>query len=228
MKASIVLVTILGMIAARSVTEGPIEDPQQKGSIPGDVSAVDFPIEDPQQETSISDDVSAVDDPIEDPQQPGLLSEDISAANGLNEDPQQDGTISDDTSAVDVLSRRKRASCCWKVTVAPAKSHADLSLLLVQGQMFGDYFQQPGLVNGHVHYTSSDGKYAIWWKLVGWTIGKVGDRGSAKVAAHANNVLGILGKPDCPHYVAFTWRYWNYLTSQWLNADKGLSIWCQS
>ena len=110
MKASILLVTILGMIAIKSVTGGPIKDPQQKGSIPGDVSAVDVPTEDPQQETSISDDVSAVDDPIEDPQQQGLISEDIYAADGLNEDPQQDGSISDEISAVDALSRRKRAS----------------------------------------------------------------------------------------------------------------------
>ena len=110
MKASILIVTILGMIAIKSVTGGPIEDPQQNGSNPGDVSAVDVPIEDPQQETSISDDVSAVDDPIEDPQQQGLISEDISDADGLNEDPQQDGSISDEISAVDALSRRKRAS----------------------------------------------------------------------------------------------------------------------
>merc|ERR1712061_947247 len=141
--------------------------------------------------------MGAVDDPIEGPQQQGLLSEDISAADGLNEDPQQDGSISDETSAVDVLSRRKRASCCWKVTVAWAKSHADLSLLLAQNKMFGDYLQEPGLVNGHVHYTSSDGEYAIWWAGIGWMIGKVGDRGIDKAAAHATDVLGILGKPDC-------------------------------
>ena len=41
MKASILLVTILGLIAIKSVTGGPIKDPQQKGSIPGDVSADD-------------------------------------------------------------------------------------------------------------------------------------------------------------------------------------------
>ena len=41
MKASILLVTILGMIAIKSVTGGPIKDPQQKGSIPGEVSADD-------------------------------------------------------------------------------------------------------------------------------------------------------------------------------------------
>ena len=90
MKASILIVIILGMIAIKSVTGGPIEDPQQKGSIPGDVSAVDVPIEDPQQESSISDDVSATD--------------------GLIEDAPQEDSISDDISAVDVLSRTKRAS----------------------------------------------------------------------------------------------------------------------
>ena len=110
MKVSILLVTILGMIAIKSVTGGPIKDPQQKGSIPGDVSADDVPIEDPQQGGSISDDFSAVDDPIEDFQQEGLISEDISAADGLNEDPQQDGSISDEISAVDVLSRKKPSS----------------------------------------------------------------------------------------------------------------------
>ena len=104
MKASILLVTILGMIAIKSVTGGPIKDPQQKGSIPGDVSADDVPIEDPQQGGSISDDFSAVDDPIEDLQQEGLISEDISAADGLNEDPQH-GSIFDEISAGDVLSR---------------------------------------------------------------------------------------------------------------------------
>ena len=97
--------------------------------------------------------------------------------------------------------------------------------------MFKDYFQEPGLVNGHVHYTSSDGYQAIWWSkgTLSWAIGNANRRGSARKAAFSGtNILGILGKPDCPHDVAFTWEYWNPLWDKWMNADKGLSIWCKS
>ena len=60
-------------------------------------------------------------------------------------------------------------------------------------------------------------------------IGIVGERGIDKAAAISGlNILGILGKPECPHDVAFTWKYWNGFKKQWLNAYKGLSIWCQS
>ena len=90
MKASILLFTILGMMVIKSVTGGPVEDPQQEGSISDDITPVDVPVEDPQQESSISDDISAADD--------------------LLEDAQQEDSNSDDTSAVEVLSRTKRAS----------------------------------------------------------------------------------------------------------------------
>ena len=90
MKVSILLLTILGMIAINVVTGGLIEDPQLGVSISDDNTPVDVPIEDPQQESSISGD--------------------ISTADALIEDAQQEDSISDDISAVDVLSRTKRAS----------------------------------------------------------------------------------------------------------------------
>ena len=90
MKVSILLLTILGMIAINVVTGGLIEDPQLGVSISDDISPVDVPIEDPQQESSISGD--------------------ISTADALIEDAQQEDSISDDISAVDVLSRTKLAS----------------------------------------------------------------------------------------------------------------------
>ena len=90
MKVSILLLTILGMIAINVVTGGLIEDPQLGVSISDDISKDDVPIEDPQQESSISGD--------------------IYAADGMIEDAQQDDSVSGDISAVDVRSRTKRAS----------------------------------------------------------------------------------------------------------------------
>jgi len=145
---------------------------------------------------------------------------------GPIEDPKQEASSENvnknaDVSDVDVLSRRKRSSCCWKVRVSYYETHHVQS---EQDRLFQMYFQQPGLVNGRVHYTSSDETKAIWFDKNGnWAIGKVGDRGSNEAAAHSNN-----NKPNCPDEVPFTWRYWNTDPDLWLDADTGLSIWCKS
>jgi hypothetical protein len=166
MKASILLLTILGMITINFVTGGPIEDPKHEAS---------------------------------------------------SENVIKNADVSD----VDVLSRRKRSSCCWKVRVSYSETH---HVQREQSKIFKYYFQQPGLVNGRVHYTSSDGDHAIWFgKNSHWDIGDVKNRGSTTANAHSGN-----SKPNCPSEVAYTWRYWNQDPDLWLDADKGLSIWCKS
>jgi len=105
MKASILLLTILGMITINVVTGGPIEDPKHEAS---------------------------------------------------SENVIKNADVSD----VDVLSRRKRSSCCWKVKVSYSETHHVQS---EQSRIFQNYLQEPGLVNGRVHYTSSDGHQAIWF-----------------------------------------------------------------
>jgi len=167
MKASILQLTILGMITINVVTGGPIEDPKQEAS---------------------------------------------------SENVNKNADVSD----VDVLSRRKRSSCCWKVKVSYTETH---HVQKEQPQIFQYYKQEPGLVNGHAHYTSYDGKRAIWFEDDEWNIGNAGKRGSTTVNAYSSGE-----GPDCPDEVAYTWRYniKDHGDSWWRDADKGLSIWCKS
>jgi len=167
MKASILLLTILGTIAINVVTGGPIEDPTQMAS-------------------------------------------------------SENGNGNAKASDVDVLSRQKRSSCCWKVQVSYAEAH---HVQREQPQIFQDYTHEPGLVDGHPHYTSVDGKKAIWFEATrkGWIIGKTSDRGGSQANAHTGT-----NPADCPEDVAFTWRYWNQDPDMFLNADKGLSVYCKS
>jgi len=173
MKASILLLTILGTIAINVVTGGPIEDPTQMAS-----------------------------------------SENV---NG-------NAKVSD----VDVLSRQKRSSCCWKVRVSYAEKH---HVQKEQAKLFQYYTQEPGLVNGYVHYTSADGTQAIWFdkKHNNWALGPSSKRGGNWRNADSGT-CGNKCKPHCPDDVLFTWRYWvtDHGFSFWKDADKGLSIYCKS
>jgi len=175
MKASILLLTILGTIAINVVTGGPIEDPTQMAS---------------------------------------------------SENGNGNAKVSD----VDVLSRQKRSSCCWRVEVSYAETH---HVQKYQNKLFQYYTQEPGLVNGYVHYTSADGTRAIWFDNKtgnNWVIGKASLRGGDQ-QVHANSgACGSKCKPRCPGDVMFTWRY-NFQDrgfSFWKDADKGLSIYCKS
>lgn len=152
---------------------------------------------------------------------------------GPIEDPKHEASSENviknaDVSDVDVLSRRKRSSCCWKVEVSYTETH---HVQREQWKIFEDYFQEPGLVNGHVHYTSSDGHQAIWFnkKKSNWSIGNVEwrEKDNLRAAAHSGT-CGKACRPDCPNEVGFTWRYWNTDPDLFLDANKGLSIWCKS
>jgi len=167
MKASILLLTILGMVTINFVTGGPIEDPKHEAS---------------------------------------------------SENVIKNADVSD----VDVLSRRKRSSCCWKVRVSYSETH---HVQKEQSEIFQYYTHETGSVNGHPHYTSVDGKNAIWYntKNKGWMIGDTADRGGNICNAHTGT-----NDVDCPEEVAFTWKYWNLDPDMWLNADKGLTVYCKS
>jgi len=172
MKASILLLTILGTIAINVVTGGPIEDPTQMAS-------------------------------------------------------SENGNGNAKASDVDVLSRQKRSSCCWKVQVSYAEKH---HVQKEQGKLFQYYTQEPGLVNGHVHYTSEDGTRAIWFgKFDKWVIGEASYRGGTQINAHSGT-CGSECKPRCPDDVLFTWEYIVIDSgfTFWKEADKGLSIYCTS
>jgi len=132
-----------------------------------------------------------------------------------------EGKLSDD----EELVRKKRASgdCCWKVQVSYTN---DARLSNDRPYIFGYYYAEPGLVNGKTHYTSKDGKYGIWFnEKNSWMIGTTENRGRIRGYAHS------VGRTDqCVEDIPYTWKYWldTDNVDLWIDAEKGLSVWCKS
>ena len=78
------------------------------------------------------------------------------------------------------------------------------------------------LIFGKPHYTSEDGKYAIWNSPNGnWMVGRTGVRGEGK------GWFQETGSSSCPHYPAWTWDFSNF-AGDWQDANQGMSIYCRS
>merc|ERR1711936_1154105 len=122
-----------------------------------------------------------------------------------------------------ISSKRGTASCCWKVKVNYTKGHR-LHVVDYKNDIYQYYTQEPGLVNGYVHYPSADKKKAIWYQGSSWSIGSTEDRGTSTSWAFD----GSLSQPGCPDSIRYTWKYYSGEHDAWIKAKKGLSIWCKS
>ena len=125
-----------------------------------------------------------------------------------------------------VLKINQFSGCCWKVKVAFTKGHAETSgAYKLHKYMYGYYKMEPGLVNGHNHYTSlhGNGQFAIAFCGDSWWIQLAENRGECLGWSHSG-----WKTPDCVHDVDYTWKYYVPILDQFLEAEKGLSIWCKS
>lgn len=114
------------------------------------------------------------------------------------------------------------AACCWKVRVQYVTGHK-LPVFTHKNGLYQSYTIENGVVNGKAHYTSADGKRALWYQSDGWTLGDPANRGSKTARAYAP------GSSDCcPDDVHYTWKYYTGDHDAWLPANKGLSVYCRN
>ena len=89
--------------------------------------------------------------------------------------------------------------------------------------LFGLYVMNPGLINGRPHYTSESGDFVLAFCGDSWWIQTAKIKGSCQGWAFSG------WKDDlCPHHINYSWRYYIPVIQEFIQADKGLSIWCSS
>ena len=91
-----------------------------------------------------------------------------------------------------------------------------------QESKFGKYKLQSGKVNGKPHYTSSDGKNAIWYSHGQWAVG------SQKNKATKTAAFGLKSTADCPTepHDQLNWKYAN--NGKMRKAGEGFKIVCKN
>ena len=118
------------------------------------------------------------------------------------------------------------SDCCWRVKVAFTSGHALRSgAYKLHRYMYGYYEMEPGLINGKNHYTSvhADGLLAVAYCGDSWWIQLATNRGECKGWAYSG-----WDSPQCVHDVEYTWQYFVPTINEFVDAKKGLSIWCKS
>jgi hypothetical protein len=114
--------------------------------------------------------------------------------------------------------------CCYKIKVAFTTNHLNGAYKLHK-YIFGYYKSEPGLVNGRSHYTSihADGAFALAFCGDSWWVQASEARGECKGWAHSG------WKSDkCVHNIDYSWRYFIPVIDEFVEASKGLSVWCKS
>ena len=114
--------------------------------------------------------------------------------------------------------------CCWKVKVAFTTNHLNGAYKLHK-YIFGYYIMEPGLINGRSHYTSvhGDGAFALAYCGDSWWLQASEVRGECKGWAHSG-----WKTEQCVHDIDYSWRYFIPVIDEFVEAKKGLSIWCKS
>merc|ERR1739838_117559 len=114
--------------------------------------------------------------------------------------------------------------CCWKVKVAFTTNHLNGAYKLHK-YIFGYYTQGSGLINGKPHYTSVHGNGAFAMAFCGdsWWLQGSEVRGECKGWAHSG-----WRTDKCVHNIDYSWRYFIPVIDEFVEANKGLSIWCKS
>ena len=84
---------------------------------------------------------------------------------------------------------------------------------------------EAGLVNGKPHYTSVHGNGAFAMAFCGdsWWLQSSEVRGECKGWAHSGWRMD-----KCVSDIDYTWRYFIPVIDEFVEANKGLSIWCKS
>ena len=84
---------------------------------------------------------------------------------------------------------------------------------------------EPGLINSNNDYTSvyTDGLLAVAYCGDSWWIQLATNRGECKGWAYSG-----WESPQCVHDVEYTWQYFVPTINEFVDAKKGLSIWCKS
>lgn len=114
--------------------------------------------------------------------------------------------------------------CCWKVKVAFTTNNLNGAYKLHK-YIFGYYTMEPGLVNGRNHYTSThaDGAFALAFCGDSWWLQSADVRGECKGWAHSG-----WQENRCVHDIDYSWRYFIPAIDEFVEAKKGLSVWCKS
>lgn len=115
------------------------------------------------------------------------------------------------------------AGCCWRVKVAFTKDHIN-GVYRLHPYIFGYYTMEPGLVNGRNHYASEpDGRFVISFCGDSWWIQSNDVRGQCRGWAHSGWKID-----QCVYDIEYSWRYYIPSVESFIDADKGLSVWCKS
>ena len=92
---------------------------------------------------------------------------------------------------------------------------------------FTDYVLEPNLVNEHSHWTSADGKKAIWYSDFGdwsyWLIGNSEDRGTTIVSMYGRTEDECVQTKD-GDVGQISWTFWNYPENKWELAAEGAAF----
>merc|ERR1739844_656709 len=86
-----------------------------------------------------------------------------------------------DKGSDDFIDASGKSGCCWKIHLTNVIGHRN-DAFDQRSYYWGYYTQEPGHVNGKVHYTSThhNGKYAVWFAENGdWIVGFSSKRGKA-------------------------------------------------
>jgi len=115
--------------------------------------------------------------------------------------------------------RSSSSSCCRKVEVDYYKKNAAYDR---HKKRFQYYYRVSGdTIFGKPHYSSDDGKYAIWYTAKDkWVVGTDSGRGENGGFFYENS------ESSCPHDPAWSWKFLNF-RSEWQDANKGMSIYCR-
>merc|ERR1712062_220630 len=120
--------------------------------------------------------------------------------------------------------RMKRSSngCPYQVKVNYAKGEdTDSGPYKLFKELYGTYTIQNGHIGGRDWYLSSDEKYAIWYygKRASWQVGLEHEKGTKWC------YFFTVDDDKCPHQTAFDWKYWVPAINEFIDADRGMSIW---
>merc|ERR1712008_133992 len=118
-------------------------------------------------------------------------------------------------------------TCCRKIRVSGGRQKQ-------WGNPTGEYFAQPGTVNGRAHYTSKAGGLAIWYDKKNWAIGLENFRGTTNVEENWNGVYLYVSSeeismPICPYnfnVYLVTWKYRDGYV--WENTEYPEEFFCEN
>ena len=77
-------------------------------------------------------------------------------------------------------------------------------------------------MNGRAHYTSEDGRFALAFCGDSWWVQSDASRGECVGWGHSG-----WREDACVEDIDYTWRYYIPSVDSFVEAHKGLSVWCK-